>query len=172
MDYVTKPVSRKDLRRFAIYFKKIFSIQGIKQVPVLDMLEKLPDVFEGSTYRIVDNDKMPKKRVACCRKKRDKGFVIEIKQYVYDGARRGIGTYCGFILHEIVHIFMYQIGYRPILERSFSDDVPLYCSVEWQVKALTGEIAMPYEETKHMTVNEIMSTYNVSKSFAKKRKKY
>jgi hypothetical protein len=50
--------------------------------------------------------------------------------------------------------------------------MPLYCSVEWQVKALTGEIAMPYEETKEMSVPEIMKKYNVSKGFAKKRQRY
>ena len=78
----------------------------------------------------------------------------------------------GFILHEICHIYMYELGYTPCLQRSFDKETPLYCSVEWQVKALTGEVAMPYEETKNMGVPEIMKKYNVSKGFAKKRQRY
>lgn len=171
MDYITKPVSRKHLREYAKFFRKLFDVPEEGPFPVLEALEKLPDVFEGSTYRVVEDDEMPKKIVARCIKNEEKGFVIEIKKTVYDGAMDRIGAYCGFILHELSHIFMYEIGYTPILQRSF-EETPLYCSVEWQVKALTGEIAMPYEETKGMTVPEIIKKYNVSKGFAKKRQRY
>ena len=172
MDYVTKPVSRNDLRRFAKYFREIFKIDDSKPVPVLDLLEQLPDKFDGCHFIVIEDDKMPKKRVACCKQEEDGGFLIEIKKYIYDGAKRGIAAYCGFILHEIVHIFMYKIGYTPILERTFDSFTPVYCSVEWQVKALTGEIAMPYEKTRNMTIEEIMYNYNVSRGFAESRKKY
>jgi hypothetical protein len=171
LDYITKPVSRKQLRQYAVLFRELFDVSQGGPFPVLDALEMLPNVFEGSTYVVVQDDELPKNVVAQCVKNEGKGFTIEIKQYVYDGALERIGAYCGFILHEMAHIFMYEIGYTPILQRSF-EKMPLYCSVEWQVKALTGEIAMPYEETKEMSVPEIMKKYNVSKGFAKKRQRY
>ena len=171
MDYITKPVSRKQLRQYAVLFRELFDVSQEGPFPGLDALEMLPEVFEGSTYVGVQDDELPKNVVAQCVKNEGKGFTIEIKQYVYDGALERIGAYCGFILHEMAHIFMYEIGYTPILQRSF-EEIPLYCSVEWQVKALAGEIAMPYEETEEMSVHEIMKKYNVSKGFAKKRQRY
>lgn len=171
MDYITKPVSRNRLRQYALFFRDLFDVPDEGPFPVLEALEKLPDVFEGSTYIVVENEAMPKNVVAQCVKNEGKGFTIEIKQYVYDGALDRIGAYCGFILHEMAHIFMYEIGYTPTLQRSFGES-PLYCSVEWQVKAITGEIAMPYDETRGMSVPEIMKKYHVSKGFAKKRLRY
>ncbi len=171
MNYITKAASRKQLRQYGPIFRELFGVPPTGRFPVLEALEKLPDVFEGSTYIVVDDEEMPRNVVAQCVENDKTGFTIEIKQSVYDGAYKGIGAYLGFILHEMVHIFMYKIGYTPILQRSFGE-VPVYCYVEWQVKALTGEIAMPYEETEGMSVPELIKQYNVSKGFARARRRY
>ena len=171
VDYVTKPTSREHLRKYALIFRDLFDVPETGEFPVLQALEKVPDVFKGSGFVVLEDELLPKGVVAQCVKNSKDGFTIEIKQSVYDGAMKRIGAYCGFILHEMAHIFMYEIGYRPILQRSF-EEAPLYCRGEWQVKALTGEIAMPYEETEGMRVNEIMEKYCVSKGFARKRRRY
>lgn len=171
IDYVTKPTSREHLRHYAEIFRELFDVPQTGEFPVLESLEKVPDVFPGSGYKVLEDDKLPKGVVAQCVKNSEDGFTIEIRQSVYDGARRRIGAYCGFILHEMSHIFMYTIGFRPILQRSF-EDAPMYCRGEWQVKTLTGEIAMPYEETERMSTSEIMEKYCVSKGFARKRHRY
>lgn len=44
--------------------------------------------------------------------------------------------------------------------------------MEWQAKALAGEIMMPYEDTANMSVKDIMNIYGVSKDFAKTRQNY
>lgn len=152
-------------------FRELFGVSENEPFPVMDSLERLPDVFPGCYYYVVEDNALPKNVVAQCVKNEEIGFTIEIKQSVYDGAKKGIGAYLGFILHEMSHIFMYEIGYRPILQRSFSG-IPIYCQVEWQVKAITGEIAMPYESTKDMSISEIMKKYHVSKGFARKRLQY
>lgn len=171
MDYITKPVGRLTLRNYAKIFRKICDVPDDGPFPVLECLEKIPDIFDGSFYEVVENDALPKNVIAQCEKNSGKGFNIKVKQFVYDGAMKGTGAYLGFILHEIVHIFMYEIGYKPIFQRSFSK-APLYCRVEWQVKALTGEIAMPYEYTEGMSEREIIKKYHVSRGFAKKRMTY
>lgn len=171
MNYITKPTNRTRLRQYSDVFRKLFDAQKGEPFPVLASLERLPDIFRGSSCIVVKDDVLPKNVPAQCTKNDGNGFTIEVKQTVYDGARKGVGAYLGFILHEMVHIFMYEIGYRPILQRSFKE-APVYCQVEWQVKALTGEIAMPYENTKDMSVSEIIKTYHVSKGFATARKKY
>lgn len=167
MDYMTKPTSRSMLRRVAPYVRKIFGVPETGQFPVLDALEKVPDVFKGSGFEIVEDDKMPQNTPARCMPIDGGGFLIEIKESVYRGAyEKEIGAYLGFICHEICHLFLFAIGFKPIYERSFENNqIPAYKSVEWQAKALCGEVMMPYNETRYMSVEQIMADYHVSKGW-------
>ena len=111
-----KPVGRStetDLRRFAKIFRDIFDVPQTGAFPVLEALERLPDVFDKSYYRVVENRKLSKKNPARCVLNKDGSFVIEIQKRIYDGAQKGIGAYLGFILHEILHIFMCHLSDGP-----------------------------------------------------------
>ena len=114
---------------------------------------------------------MPASTMANCKANEDGGYTIVIKDSVYDGAYRcGSGACLGFICHELCHVFLFFIGFTPIFERSFENNIlPAYCSVEWQAKALCGELMIPYEESKGLTSKEIQRKYGVSKGFAKTR---
>lgn len=76
------------------------------------------------------------------------------------------------IMHEIMHAFADKLGFKPVFSRQLTQDVPLYKRIEWIVMALAGEVMMPYEATQNMTIDELMNTYGVSESAAKKRLKY
>ena len=173
MDYETKPTSRRDLRSFAVYVRKLFDVPEGGPFPVLEALEKLPDVFEGSGYQIVEDKKLPPQTMAQCTPNNAGGFTIEIKESVYAGAYENqVGAFLGFICHEICHVFLFKIGFTPVYTRSFADgELPAYRSVEWQAKALCAEVMLPYEETRGMKPKELMDTYHVSKAFATKRRK-
>lgn len=68
--------------------------------------------------------------------------------------------------------FLFEIGFKPIYSRSFSKgEIPAYRSVEWQAKALCGEVMIPYEESQGLKKSEIIEKYNVSEAFAKYRLK-
>ncbi len=174
MDYMTKPISRMALRQLAPCFRQLFGVANTGPFPVLEALEKVPDIFDGSAFTIVEDSKMPKTIPARCSPIDGGGFLIEIQESVYEGAyKHQIGAYLGFICHEICHLFLFEIGFTPIYERSFENNqIPAYRSIEWQAKALCGEVMMPYEETRFMCVEQIMTDYNVSKGFAKKRQEY
>ncbi len=171
MDYKTKPVTREQLRTYSQFFRRLFDVSRGGPFPVLETLDKIGDVFDGCSYEIVHDRSMPKRTMARCIPNNAGGFTIQIKQSVYDGAyEKRIGAYLGFICHEICHIFLFNIGYLPLYERSFEDNtLPAYCSVEWQAKALCGEVMIPYKESRGMNLTEIMETYCVSKGFAKSR---
>lgn len=173
MDYETKPISRKMLRRMAPYVRELFEVPETGMFPVLEALEKLPDVFEGSNYRIVEDNSLPPQTMAQCIPNEKGGFTIEIKESVYVGAyEKQIGAFRGFICHEICHIFLFKIGFTPIYARSFSGkQLPAYCSVEWQAKALCAEVMIPYEESRGMKIKDIADIYVVSKAFAEQRRK-
>lgn len=174
MDYYTKPTSRKTLRELAHYVRKIFGVYQNSRFPVLDALEIVSDVFPGSSYIIVRDSELPHDTPAMCKPDSNGNFLIMIKESVYDGAyRKEIGAYRGFIMHEICHIFLYKIGFTPIYARSFENNtLPAYCSVEWQAKALCGEVMMPYEATIGLNTEQIVKEYGVSKGFAEKRLTY
>ena len=171
MDYQTKPTSRKDLRVYAKIFRRLFHVQQNGRFPVLEALEHVPDVFHGSGFVIIEDSKMPAKTMARCFQNDTGGYTIEIKESVYVGAyEKNIGAYLGFICHEICHLFLFYIGFTPIYSRAFEEkELPCYCSVEWQCKALTGEVMIPFNESHGMGEEEIIRKYHVSKAFARKR---
>lgn len=173
MDYKTKSTSRRDLRKYAMYFRRLFDVSETGAFPVLQALEKIPDIFDNCGYIVVNDDKLAPKTMAQCTPNTHGGFTIEIKESVYKGAyEKNIGAFLGFICHEMAHVFLFNIGFTPIYERSFADnELPAYCSVEWQAKALTAEIMIPYYESKEMNQKEIENNYHVSKAFARNRRK-
>lgn len=173
MDYKTKPTSRETLRLLAELLRQIFGLNRFEPIPVLMMLEQLPDILRGTTYIIVNDWELPENIPARCYLDDSNNFTIEIKNYVYEGAYKNTGWCRGVICHEICHVFLYKIGFTPVWERNFkNNELPAFCSVEWQAKALCGEVMMPYEQTKNMTPSEIMTKYKVSKGFAETRQRY
>ena len=171
MDYITKSTTRNDIRRFASIFRKLFGEKDKGRFPVLDALEKVPDVFPNCDWCIVDDNEMPATIPAKCKNNDKGGFTIQIRNEIYKGAfEKHIGAYIGHICHEICHIFLFKIGFVPEYNRSFKNEViEPYRSVEWQAKALTGEVMMPYEETQGMGRKELMDKYHVSKAAAEYR---
>lgn len=173
MDYQTKPTSRKQLRALSKIFRKLFGLDQTSPFPVLIALERMPDVFPGTTFHIVENNYLPPNIPARCFPDDVGDFRIEIKEKVYNDAYNGQGGARSFICHEMCHVFMYKIGFTPVMNRSFANNVlPAYCSIEWQVKALCGEIMMPYEETQFMSEWEIAQRFQVSFDSARMRKRY
>lgn len=171
MDYMTKPISRKDLRKLSKVLRKLFGVASGGAFPVLECLDLLPDVFPNCNYIVVPDEMLPKKTMAQCRQNELEGWTIEIKETIYNGAyEQNIGAYLGFICHEICHVFLFLIGYTPIATRSFDNgDIPAYRSVEWQAKALCGEVMIPYKESYGMVPRMLMNKYHVSKGFANTR---
>ena len=175
MDYMTKPASRIVLRAYSFLLRKLFGFTD-PDVPfdVLMALEMISLIFPGTNVEIVEDNELPRNVPASCFPDSSGNFTIIIKESIYKGAyERQIGAYLGFICHEICHVFLYKIGYTPVFSRSFKNNyIPAYKSVEWQAKALCGEVMMPYEATRNMTEREIMEKYHVSFGFAKTRKTY
>ena len=174
MDYITKPTSRATLRRFSKIVRAIFGCESDDEpFPVLQALEKLPDVIEDASFEIIDDNDLPANVFAQCYPKPEGGFVIQIKETVYDGACYNDNyAFLCFICHEICHVLLFWIGFTPISARAFGDtEIEPFRSVEWQAKALTGEVMIPYEASKGMTSKAIVEKYHVTKKSADYRVK-
>ncbi|MDD6218380.1 MAG: ImmA/IrrE family metallo-endopeptidase [Selenomonadaceae bacterium] len=171
MDYTTKSLSRATIRKLAPIFRFLFKQKAKGPFHVLKALELLPDVFPSCNYEVVPDRNLPSNVVArCFRNDTPNGYTVTIKETVYKGAYRGNGACLGFICHELCHIFLFNLGFTPVHDRSFEDNtIPAYGSVEWQAKALCGEVMIPHEESKGMSYDRIIDYYHVSKGFANHR---
>lgn len=87
MDYMTKPISRKELRNLATLFRIIFESELNGSFNVLKALEILPDVFPGSSYCIVEDNDLPANIPARCSPDENGNFIVEIKNSVYQGIK-------------------------------------------------------------------------------------
>ena len=87
MDYITKPTNRATLRRFSKIVRAVLGCESDDEpFPVLQALEKLPYVVDDTNYEIVDDGDLPANVFAQCFPKPEGGFVIQIKETVYNGA--------------------------------------------------------------------------------------
>lgn len=176
MDYEIKPVKREHMRDFAKLFRKICGLSDDEAIEPVELLETLPDLedFEDVSYEVVYNNKLEGSVPTQCIMSVE-GYLIQIKESVYNGAyEKRTGGHRMHIVHEIMHVFLDKLGVKPISDKPIQkkDNIPAFKSLEWAVQALAGELMMPYEATKGMSVEEIMKKYGVSKNAAKKRLMY
>lgn len=174
MDYEIKPTSRNELRLYARLFRTICGFSEDEPIDPIPLLDRLPDLegFEDVRYSVVYNNELPGNVPAQCIPD-DDGYLIQIKESVYNSARlKKTGGSRMHIIHEIMHPFLDKLGFTPIYSRQLTPDVPSYRRLEWAVKAIAGEVMMPYEASKEMTEKELIKKYGVSSAAAKKRLTY
>ena len=174
MDYETKPTSRTTVRLYAKLFRQIFGLSQNGPIDPIMLLDRLCEVFQNVSYEIVEKEELEPNVPASCFVTTNGGFIIQIADYVYEGAyERNTGGYRMHIMHEILHPYVYKLGFTPIYNRSVANKkIPAFKSVEWIVKAMAGEVMMPYEETIGLSETELMAKYGVSVDAARKRMKY
>lgn len=174
MDYEIKPTSRRDLRLYAKFFRTICSFSEDEPIDPIQLLDRIPDLegFEDVRYEVVYNNELPGYVPAQCTM-RDDGYLIQLKEKVYLGAmEKRTGGDRMHIMHEIMHVYLDKIGFKPIYSRQLTTYVPCYRRLEWAVMAIAGEVMMPYDATEGMTCKQIIEKYGVSLQAAKKRLTY
>lgn len=170
MDYETKPISREEIRRLAKNIRIIFDCNENEYYFNVTMaLEKMHFLFKKKAlvfYKIIDDDICPKDIPAfteIC----DNEYIINIKESVYNAAVKNDGASRMHIAHEIAHVILFLYGQKPISYKTFKNKELCPCvSVEWQAKALAGELLIPYEKVKDKSIKEIMQLCKVSKDAA------
>jgi len=170
VDYKTRPISRDKLRIIAKAVRQAFGCKNKLRFDVIDAFERASSIFPFLVTTVVDDSELPAEIPARCTPDFNGNYIIEVKNSIYEGAVDGVGGYRGHILHEICHGILCFLGFTPILERTFKNyELDPYESMEWQAKALCGEILVPYEETAGMTVRQIKHYCKVSYDCAELR---
>ena len=172
MDYETnKIITRLEIRFIAKIVKKLFNITTLA-IPVLKLLDLLTIKYIGILYYSIEEDDKFEHNVMA--ELRDEGstYCIRIRESVYERALKGHRASLGFICHEICHfilIHIFKIGpkkYRGlnglVYARTLNQSEPKYKSMEWQAKALCGELMISYDDCKNMSLKEIIKATNSS----------
>ena len=176
MDFKTKPASREDIRGIAKIVRKIFedciSEDGL-YVDAIKCLELVHEKFKevsNITVEICEDEELGN-NPGRCTPDFEGNYHIQIKESVYERATNGSGGDRMHIMHEISHPIMCIFGYTPILNREFlNKELKAFESMEWQAKALAGEIMMDYDKTRGMSVLKLQSYCGVSLDAARYRK--
>lgn len=168
-NYIVPPLGRLGLRAYA---KKIREILGVTEIyfPITELLECL-HYINGVNYDIFDDvewDKRFGKDKHAQYNLSDK--VIYLKESVYLGALENKGRDRFTIAHEIAHALLLD-------EKSikFNRDIPngippLYVNPEWQADCLAGELLIPSNLCKNLSVTEIAYSCAVTEKAAKYQK--
>lgn len=167
MDYeASRGLSRKQIRELAIIFRRIFKIKTL-YFPVMKVLNALENKYPNNFYYLVEDDNLFEEGVmAHLDLEEEDLFCMHIRESVYEGALDGRRDYLGFICHEISHFLLvficgispkaYMVGNRVIYERTVNDrDIPKFKSMEWQAKALCGELMIPFDRCCYLTRKQI-----------------
>lgn len=173
MDYESRiTLGRIQIRNIANFTRKMLKINTIK-FPVLKALEKLIDKFPNNLYyQIFSDDEFERNVMAELVPEDEDFYCIRIRETVYEKAVNGDRASLGYICHEMCHfilIHIFNAGPRMYIDeneihyaRRFGDNALPRCkSVEWQAKALCGEIMIPYEKCKNYSLKQIV---NITKS--------
>ena len=172
MDYRTKSISRDKLRQYSLVIKKIFKCRNKYFFDVIFAFEVLPLYLNNVTTEIVSDDDPDLKGAPATTIPDFCGnYSIKVKETVYNKAYYDKnGGYRMHIMHEICHVILFMLGYLPFFDRAYkNNELKPYESIEWQAKALAGEVLIPYETTRGMTLEQIMKKCKVSKEAAQKR---
>jgi hypothetical protein len=174
MDYRTKPISRDDIRGIAAIIRRLFKCRTKYYFDVINAFELMPAYFPNVTTEVVSDDDPELTDVPATTVPDMNGsYCIKIKESVYEGAyTKKIGGYRNHIMHEMCHVILFILGFTPYFDRAYrNNELKPYESIEWQAKALAGEILIPYESTKNLTAKQIVTKCKVSKDAALKRLK-
>lgn len=176
MDYISDTnLSRNQIREMATFVRRKLGVESL-EFPAIKMLDRLETLYPDYFYYVIEEDQdFDNGVMSYLQLDSDGKYCAHFRQRVYDGALEGKGNFIGFIVHEIAHFCLeYFFDIHP--EVVVMDNTPFYAcvpngaikekyeSIEWQAKALCGEIMIPFEQCKEMSFGEIVEKTKSSKA--------
>ena len=157
--YRAKPTSRITVRGITELFRHVLEMEEMINFPIVKVLDKMCETFEGFSYEIVPDYSLGYSKHAEIDVERRH---IRIEERVYEGACDGNGRDRMTIAHEIGHyILICVLGYN-VKEIDEFETCEAYRDPEWQAKCFAGELLVDYKLTEDMMPEEIMENCGVS----------
>jgi Zn-dependent peptidase ImmA (M78 family) len=154
-------------------FRRKINLKG-PFLDIIGLLDLLPSLFPGKniTYDVIDDitwDRYLNKNAHASYNLEKK--VIYIRESIFERACQGKGRDRFTIAHEIAHAMLLEKA-KINFNRSSSNKIPSYKDPEWQANCLAGELLIPYERCKNMSVDEIVKNCGVSYQAARYQKNH
>ena len=168
IDYETYPISRKNIRFLAEFIRDKLHIKTTK-FPVIKLLDYLEQNYDDINYSVDSDSDFEENVMAYLDESITGMYTIHIRNSVYEAACNGDKMSIGFICHEMSHYFMIcWFGFKPKYGRILGEKkIEKFRSIEWQAKALCGELMIPYENFITKSIDKIMNETDSSYSQAK-----
>lgn len=162
-DYIVQPISREQLREYAYQIRVSLGLENQLYFPIVQVLEVMPEIFEGFYYEILDDKDLPD-----CHAHTDIiNRCIRIRNSVYNGACDGKGRDRMTIAHELGHYLTLVVSSFKLNRAFKKTKVNTYQDPEWQAKAFAGELLIPAHLVKGMRAKDVEHKCGVSKDAAK-----
>ena len=134
--------------------------------PVVQLIEFImcnPENNIGLQFEIVEAKEMPE-RYADTNTAHN---LMRIREDCYERAVQGYHRDRFTLCHELGHYLMH----RPDRIQMARGDVPAYQSPEWQANTFAGELLVPIDKIRGMSVEQICKECGVSKEVARIQQK-
>ena len=163
MSYIAQAKSRAEIRETAKLIRKIQRVETELYFPILEFMEKtLPSLIPEFTFRIASKEEMG----ACEGLTIPENQEILIRDDVYERAYNGGARERLTIAHELYH-YLQHSKQTVAFARTNGSPVPAYQDPEWQADAFGGELLVPYELARDLSVEEISKLCGVSQGAAR-----
>ena len=163
MEYIAKPMSRKDIRVITGIVRKLQNSESTLYFDIMDFLEHtLPTLLPGFTLSVGTKEEMG----PCHGLTFPDRNEIKLREDVYDGAIGGNGRDRLTAAHELFH-FLVHCKESIAFARKEPGETPAYMDPEWQADAFGGELLVPFNLAKNLSVEEISTRCGVSVSAAR-----
>lgn len=164
------PVSRLNLRMYARLFRRTFGLND-PCLDVIGLLDTLPEITRLLIKAEVHHDIISDSEWHQYYNDNDYAVynlnnkTIYIRESVYLSAERGNPRDRFTITHEIAHALLLNETTVQFC-RSDAQSIPLYRDPEWQADCLAGELLVPYDYCKYLSIQDIMDVCQVSRKAA------
>ena len=168
--YLVPPMRRLDIRHYTRELRKILGIQG-PYFPIIVLLEILYPLI-GVTYDVIDDKEWNIKYGKDSHAQYILGDrCIYIKESVFNGACNDQGRDRFTIAHEIGHALLLDDKTIKFCRSARKVDMELWKNPEWQADCFAGELLVPYDICKDMSVCDIVQKCKVSNDAASYQKR-
>lgn len=165
MQTIAEPLSRVQIRRIALEFRKLFGLEKRPYFPIVQFVEWiLCNPNFGVDLEIMDSDDMDEYAVTY-----PGNDIIRIRSDVYDGAVKGNPRDRFTLCHELGHYVLHQPKY---ISFARGDDCPKYKDPEWQASVFAAELMAPYSIVKDWSTEKIADQCGMSMQSANIQRSY
>ena len=162
--YKAAPLSRKNIRQFVRYIRKMTGTEDLVFFPIVKFLELvLPQLVDGFYYEICTKGEMPNK----CGETFPAENKICIREDIYEKALNDEPFARFSIAHEIGHLLLNDVDSISLCRLEHGEKLRAFEDPEWQADCFGGELLAPSYLIGDYSIEEISEKNGVTKRAAK-----